>query len=329
MATPEQLAPVQSAAALDFYTWTFPGAPVRIRMHLNVVERLGRAVRLAFESDPSHTSEIGGLLLGTTDFRLSRVVEVQDFEPLLCEYRTDHKFILSDSDRKVLEQKLAARKPKRDRQLVVVGYYRSHSGEHLSLRREDLPTIHSYFCDPAHVVLLIKPAPDHSSSAGFFLWDNGRIESEFSFLEFPFEVQQLKCAKADSSRPRASSRPTADAPVDQSLRPEFSSRADVSVVEERLSGIKKQIARVLQRRLSPLTATLLVAAGLVAFAAYIRWAAREASAPEMSETSVLGLQVERRENGLRVNWGRNAPGLHRAKEAVLSNRDGGEVQLQR
>src|SRR5437588_9849464 len=134
----EEFTAAQATAGTDFYTWTFPGAPVRIHLQLNVVERLSREVRRAFESVPSHSVEIGGLLLGTADFFASPIIEVKDFEPFISEYRPDHKFILSEPDRRKLEKSLGKDRQVRTDGLTVVGYYRSHIGEGLSLRPEDL-----------------------------------------------------------------------------------------------------------------------------------------------------------------------------------------------
>src|SRR6185295_1453679 len=142
---------------------------------------------------------IGGLILGTADFQTSPIVEIQDFEPFLCEYRPDHKFILSDFDRRKLEKALTARRPGTG-QVTVVGYYRSHIGQSLSLSEKDLAIAQEYFSDPASVFLLIKPSTDGSSTAGFFFWDNGRIDGDFTFLEFPFEAQQLTGARVKPTR---------------------------------------------------------------------------------------------------------------------------------
>jgi hypothetical protein len=169
----------QSTAVPEFYTWTFPGAPVRIHLHLNVVERLAPEVRRAFDAVPAHSVEIGGLLLGTADFKSSPIVEIKDFIPFLSEYRSDHRFVLSDGDQRKLEKKLAAIRQERADGLTVVGYYRSHIGILLSLNESDLALAEAHFCDPADVFLLVKPSTDGSSTAGFFFWDNGRIDSEF------------------------------------------------------------------------------------------------------------------------------------------------------
>ena len=209
MRSREELTPAQSAAAQDFYTWTFPGAPVRVHLHLSVVDNLGREVRRAFESVPSHSVEIGGVLLGTA-VPTSPIVEIKEFEPFLCEYRSDHKFMLSDADRRKLEKLLAARKAERQDGLAVVGYYRSHLGEGLRMSPEDLGIAQACFCDPANVFLVVKPAADRSMSAGFFFWDNGRIDSDFTFLEFPFDARMLSAVRVKPTRsgaPRRRTRP--------------------------------------------------------------------------------------------------------------------------
>ena len=136
MSTPPRIAADQMSVS-DFYTWTFPGAPVRIHLQFGVVETLGREVRRAFELGASHGAEIGGLLLGNGDPH-GRIVEIRDFEPLECEGRPDGRFVLSNSERRQLETKLAGRKLMEEGELSVVGYYRNHIGQGLSLSEEDL-----------------------------------------------------------------------------------------------------------------------------------------------------------------------------------------------
>ena len=221
MAAFEESAAAPSTAQ-EVYTWTFPGAPVRVQLHLNVVESLSHEVRRAFESVPSHSVEIGGILYGTADFAASRVVEIKDFEPFLCEYRADHKFILSDGDRRKLDRLLAARRADGPEALSVVGFYRAHIGDGLCLREEDVAVAQAHFYDPANVFLLVKPSVDGSASAGFFFWDNGRIDSEFSFLEFPFDTRQLTGLRATpAARALTPALPAADPIPEPPTRPEY------------------------------------------------------------------------------------------------------------
>jgi len=328
MATFEESA-APTVSAQEFYTWTFPGAPVRIHLHLNVVESLGREIRRAFESVPSHSVEIGGILYGMADFAASRTVEIKDFEPLLCEYRADHKFILSESDRRKLDRLLAARRADGDGALSVVGYYRAHIGEGLGLRADDLAVAQSHFFDPANVFLLVKPAADGSATAGFFFWDNGRIDSEFTFLEFPFDSRQLTGLRAASAA--QASMPSivqAEQSVEPQTQPEY---APPTPPEEYYTPLDQDRLRPqpAKRKLSAWRVVLLTlvmfALGAAGYQGYLAWMPQRADQPA-SDAPALSLQVERKGSDLRVNWNRNAPAVRLAVSGVLTIRDGDAQQ---
>ena len=313
-----EFTPTQAAAAAPgFYTWTFPGAPVRVQLQMSVVEDLGREVLRAFESVPSHSVEIGGILLGAADFATSPIVEIKAIEPFLCEYRPDHRFILSDADRRKLEKLLAARKTEPQDGLAVVGYYRSHLGEGIRMSPEDLALAQALFYDPADVFLVVKPAADRSLSAGFFFWDNGRIDSEFTFLEFPFDTRQLSGARL---RPNRSS----DAQQITNLEPETRPPAFETMAQDQLQPRPSRGFRWLRY---PLLSLLMIALGAVSYQGYSRWSGPAVPAAAASDAPALALQVERRGADLRVSWNRNSPVLAKAQDAVLSIRDG-EAQQQ-
>jgi hypothetical protein len=327
MAASEESAATPSIAASEFYTWTFPGAPICVHLHLNVVESLGREVRRAFESVPSHSVEIGGILYGTADFTASAVIEIKDFEPFLCEYRPDHKFILSDSDRRKLERVLAARRSDGEEALSVVGYYRSQIGEGLNLRQEDLAIVQSSFYDPANVFLLVKPATDGSASAGFFFWDKGRIDSEFTYLEFPFDVRQLTGPRVKPT-PRRNLEPPPEPEI-----PSESASCDIPASIPATFETAEQRERhrppgvsVLWRALF---VVLMIVLGALGYQAYVAWAPSQSatSAPIGSGAPALALQVERRGSDLSVSWNRNSRTVMQATGAMLSIRDG-ETQKQ-
>jgi hypothetical protein len=310
----EEFTAAQPTPGTEFYTWTFPGAPVRIHLHLSVVERLSHEVRRAFESVPSHSVEIGGLLLGKADFFASPIIEIKDFEPFLSEYRADHKFILSEPDRRKLEKLLGPDRPVRADGLAVVGYYRSHIGEGLSLRPEDLSVAQAHFFDPASVFLLIKPAIDGSANAGFFFWDNGHIDADFTFLEFPFDDRQLSGARV---RPSRLLPPEIQAP-EESPEPPFPVIAEPVEADESTRASHRGNGP--QALLYMLFTLLMIAFGAIGYQTYSRWF--NAPAPIASDAPQLALQVERRGNDLRVSWNRSAPAILQAKQAVLSIRDG-------
>jgi hypothetical protein len=327
MAAFEESAAEPTIAAPEFYTWTFPGAPVRIHLHLNVVESLGREVRRAFESVPSHSVEIGGILYGTADFAASPIIEIKDFEPFLCEYRPDHRFILSDADQRKLEKVLAARRADGSDALSVVGYYRSQINEGLNLREEDVAIAQSNFYDPANVFLLVKPSSDGTSSAGFFFWDKGRIDSEFTYLEFPFEARQLSALRAKPIAPVIAERlaepempvRTAAFAVPASIPPKFDTAEPLPRPGPRSTSLLWRALFVV----------LMIALGALGYQAYLAWMPSQsaATAPVESDAPALALQVERRGADLRVSWNRSSRTVTQATSAVLSIKDG-ETQQQ-
>ena len=314
-----------STAAPEFYTWTFPGAPVRIHLHLNVVESLGREVRRAFESVPSHSVEIGGILYGTADFAASPIIEIKDFEPFLSEYRPDHRFILTDADQRKLDKVLSARRSDEPDALSVVGYYRSHIGEGLSLREEDVAIAQSSFYDPANVFLLVKPSSDGSASAGFFFWDKGRLDAEFTYLEFPFEARQLTGVRVKPTPQRNTEPlPEPEMPADAAA---FDIPASIpATFEAPPPGPRERGLSIFWRSVF---VVLMIAVGALGYQAYLAWApSRSAPAtPVESDAPALALQVERRGADLRVSWNRSSRTVTQATSAVLSIRDG-ETQQQ-
>jgi hypothetical protein len=326
MPSPEQLVPVESASAPDYYTWTFPGAPVRIHLRLSVVERLSREVRRAFASVPSYSAEIGGLLLGTADLYASHIIEITDFEPFLCEYRSSHKFVLSAADRNKLDKTLAEHRAAPAGQHKIVGYYRSHVGDGLSLSQDDLSIVQAYFSDPASVFLLVKPSSDGSASAGFFFWDKGHIDSEFTFLEFPFDAPQLTGARV---------KPTwADSPPDLPLETPESAVAEPELVpavanfyEEPPAEPEEPHGRNGTRSWYTLFAALMIVVGALGYQAYTRWQLSSTPSTPASDAPPLSLQVERRGGDLRVAWNRTSYAVRHAKDAVLLIHDG-EAQEQ-
>jgi len=321
MRSREELTSAQSATAQEFYTWTFPGAPVRVHLYLSVVDHLSREVRRAFESVPSHSVEIGGLLLGTADFASSPVIEIKAFEPFLCEYRSDHKFILSDADRRKLEKLLAAHKSDRQDGLAVVGYYRSHLGEGLQMSPEDLGIAQACFCDPANVFLVVKPAADRSLSAGFFFWDKGRIDSEFTFLEFPFDARLLSAVRVKPTRSGAPEHTPDPAP---DAAPSGLAALAHASAEMEPAEFEPGPSRGFRRLWYPLLALLMIALGAIAYQGY---QAFRSTGRASAASDGLSLRVERRGADLRVSWNQSSPALAKAQDAVLSIRDG-EAQQQ-
>jgi hypothetical protein len=166
---------------------TLEFAPAIINLRQSVVERLSREVRRAFEST-TPGMEIGGLLLGTA-IRQTRVIEIEDFEPLLCE-SVRHRFVLSESNWRAIEKTLAACGSTSNGRLNVVGCYRSHIGE-LRLSAHDLLFAQRCFQAPAGVFLMIKPPSGQALTGAFCSWENAFIDFGYTVQEFSFDARQL------------------------------------------------------------------------------------------------------------------------------------------
>lgn len=308
----EGFSPTHSAAEQESYTWACPGAPVQVQLPLSVVELMGREVRRAFESVPEHSVEIGGLLLGTASVGSNPIVDIKDFEPFRSEYRADHKFILSDADQRKLEKILATHAHDRTDGLNVVGFYRSHIGEGLSLSPHDVSLAQKYFNHPTQVFLLVKPADEGSTSAGFFFWDDSRIDSQFSYMEFPFESRQLTAAGLA---------PIHAEPAEANVQQKLAARDDLSLPSLEELALEAVSPRRYQWLWYSLVALLLMGSGAAGHWIYTQW--NPPVTPSVaSDLRGLALQVERRGADLRVSWNRHSFAMARAIEGALMIRDG-------
>ena len=170
------------------YDWTFPGCPVRVQMHLAVIQSISRELDRDFGEKSAF---VCGILTGGV--RGSDITEIAGFHPL--------QLLNSTSVEEALERVRGK----------VVGFYRATSDRSLRLNRADITLANFFFHDPRSVVLLINGGP--APMGRFFLWHLGNLTSDDSSLaEFPFDVHQLQRAEWNESagpetvRPAASSR---------------------------------------------------------------------------------------------------------------------------
>jgi hypothetical protein len=310
-----------------------------IHLHRNVVEHLSRDVWAVFESTPLKGMEIGGLLLGEADSQ-THIVEVRDFDALLCEQRPDHRFVLSDSERCALQKMLAARGPRHGGDLKVVGCYRSQIGDGLTVSKDDLSFARACIGNSFGVFLLIKPAPNGDLSAGFFFWGT---DSTYSFQAFPFDTRRLAPVQEGPSSHGALSRPKSVEQFDEPSPVEskssavclrataFNAAPPLEPEEERYTPR----APVGQSTWAPVSRApawrgtrfhlqwqlpVAVLAVVLSFAGYAY--RNRTPAVVAADAAGLALQVERCEKDLRVSWDRDAEAVRRASKGVLLIRDG-------
>jgi hypothetical protein len=305
-----------------FYTWSFTGTPVRIHLYLEAVEGLQRELAKVASSAVSGRMEVAGLLLGKGDVRHSQIVEVRDFVPVLCEERPDSAQTLTGADQRTFDERLAEQEAGSGSRLAVVGYYRAHGSEALCLNDDDFALIHARFRDPSHVFLMIRPAADGTASAGFFFWDGGQINVDFTFLEFPFDAKSLAASSAKSSR-----RPLL---VEPGQKPEVPFAAPPAPPEPARPPAVPPIAAK-PARLSRLGLLWFAPAAVLLGAfggwGYLNWQRLSAPQPAASPgTPSLSLKVEHQGNDLKITWDRASQFIAMAKAGLLQVRDGESQQ---
>jgi TonB family protein len=172
------------------FRWEVPHKAISIHLSLDVVDRLERDVIESFKAITKRGSEVGGILLGrVAPATNKRTVFVENYELVECDYARGPLYLLADADKERLRETLA--RLKAPGPLSVVGFFRSNTRRDLMLDEEDLAVIEEFFADPDRVFLLVKPFAMKPSNGGFFFWEDGKIHSEASYLEFPFRRSEL------------------------------------------------------------------------------------------------------------------------------------------
>jgi hypothetical protein len=151
-----------------FFTWTFPGSPLRVLLDFEVIAPI-RA-----EVDGANTNTMG-LLLGRSEERTVHVTGI--------------KALGAGAAVRELTIALAAVK---NSGVSPVGYYVVDSRKSLRLTPEQLDLVHQFFRSPESIVLLVQVGEDPAPNASFFFWDSGKFIGDFPFLEFPFDVDLLE-----------------------------------------------------------------------------------------------------------------------------------------
>jgi hypothetical protein len=152
------------------FTWTFPGAPVAIQVHYEVIAQLSR----------STFREGGGLLFGT---RSRGVLEIRGCEPATAGEGDLYDAIVHAKERSV--------HPSGSSELIILGYYRTHNRDRLEIEKQDVETIKRAFQEKEDVILLIKSDASGPAMATFFFPTAVDMLYGLPFLEFPLDPAAL------------------------------------------------------------------------------------------------------------------------------------------
>jgi hypothetical protein len=287
------------------YRWTFPGAPIRIDIRLEVVRRL----RVATKGRPF---EIGGVLLGHS--RSPRTIEIVDYRLIPCETNPTRGYLLNTSALEALRSKHSLSS---DEKASVVGYFRTQQEQRLALRDGEMDVIRRHFNNPNQVVLLIQASPEQST-AGFLFWD-GDVLNPFSFMDFPLDAELLRSEDTMRSSEPESNEPSRPAVIEQSI-------VNQDLVEQVKAAVeKKERHGLLRRSLTAVSAAVVVVAALLAFLNRDRiWRAPKQNPPAAIQVAPappaslpFQMEVEARGNGLDVRWNSHSPPVTQALEGRL------------
>ena len=168
-----------------FGSWSTAESQVAIEYSLVVIEEIRHAVAEGFQRLSRGGVEVGGVLYGSREGRTIRILAMR---PIQCEHARGPGFLLSDSDKRALEEQL--KQEQEDPRLAdmdCLGWFCSHTRSEIALTEADQQVYETYFGSPWQVTLIIHPGRAGSMRAGFFVREHdGAVRGEASYLEFNF-----------------------------------------------------------------------------------------------------------------------------------------------
>jgi hypothetical protein len=286
----------QSATLLS-YVWQVPAKPVSVHLSLEVIDRLGLAVKEGFKALPRRGLETGGLLLGS-EKRVNgeTVVFIEDFEPLESEHAFGPSYLLSAADRKLLEERVTWHRERRFP--AVVGFYRGHTRRDFALTVEDIALMEEWFSRESNVFLLLQSNGDLPPIAGFAIWEGKKIRSAVPYGQFAFSRASL--------------------PQDSICQPVAAEPAAPSPARERQFSLQEWLPKLPAR----VDWGWIAAAAIVTLTLLVAVLTRHDSSRPPGPFPI-GLDVRHDGGALRLVWDREAPVVRRATRAEVWIGDGG------
>src|SRR5580693_5923861 len=87
-----------------FGSWSVAESPVTIEYSLVVLEEIRQEVAEGFQKLSRGGVEVGGILYGSREGRMIRILAMR---PIACEHARGPAFLLSDADKKLLDEQLS------------------------------------------------------------------------------------------------------------------------------------------------------------------------------------------------------------------------------
>ena len=330
------------------YLFEVPGKSASVYISLDLIDRLQQDVMRGFGAVPKRGAEVGGILLGSASPTDRLVVELEDYEMVVIEYKRGPSYQLSPTDVAQFEQTLAHLRNAPEGALKPIGFFRSHTRESEGLVGDDIELLDKNFPDSKTVVLLIKPYATKVGKATILFRENGEFPHGAPVLEFPFRRKELAPGDDTVSTRRRGPEPGsphavapgpggfAPGPRGDSLRP-----ADLSLVRHQEKGLgRPEVSDDGYAEFSepesesdhakakgsagwvwvPLSFIFLLLGVLLGFQAALTL--RPQAAAGSSDPFNLQLNVSKEGDNLNVRWDRQGAAVRSASRGVLVILDG-------
>lgn len=300
---------ITGAAAAESLTdacWLHPTRSLRVEMGKLPLASLPQRALAGLKANPQF--EIGGVLLGYILSVLGEtriVITGVEFVPAV-----DPHYNTSPADTHKLVE---AFRSYNDGDSRAIGFFRSHFRDGLCLTEHDAAVMNEHFPDPNALCLLVRPFQMGVCMAGFFLRQNGQLETQFTDFEVPMFVPE----DLSSTNPR-------DEGPEQALvvreKAERKRRTAPAVAEPATTETPEAAAAVTEPKRNSkwlkLVALAVFGIGMAAGAYWLGmprfrsvWPSSQpvAAAPAAVPTAVpvqagLGLQVDRHADSLELQW---------------------------
>ncbi|MGA3188290.1 MAG: hypothetical protein ABSF22_14385 [Bryobacteraceae bacterium] len=310
---------------LKFASWNVSESPITIEYSLVVIEEIRHAVAEGFQRLSRGGIEVGGILYGSREGRTIRVLAMRT---IACEHARGPAFLLSDKDRKVLNEQLAADAEDPHLEgLISLGWFLSHTRSDITLSDSDLELYSIFFPAPWQVTMIVRPGRAGSMRAGFFVREaDGTVKTERSYLEFNFP-DRLAGVLDRMPSPRGERIP-GERRLNTMPRSEAFQSSTAAVAAARREAFPQEVAPSFGQPQRPIPApkkkwpwlvgwAVLVVMALVFGLRY--WMFRPANEP-------ISLAVIEREGQLRIEWNHSSRPVVSAVHGTLVINDGSNTQ---
>jgi TonB family protein len=300
-----------------FYTWEAPGKPVAVAVPFTLIDQMEREAVENFRNVSSRGSEIGGLLFGAVAGGNPSLVTVTSYTQVVCDYGLGPLYRLAEADLSRLDAALAHAA---SAGMTPVGFFRTHTRKGLALDHADRKLLDSRFTQPHCVALLIRPSAVHASSAGIFIWENGEMKGDASYLEFSFRSSELMASPRPAVRARIVPIASRRDPVPATPQEIPVSRDEPSLRPKAIDSAPLRVAAAKGRRRRFMRATGIAGLGI----ALLLMIASSSALRHPPKTPVrpITLQLERKSNEVLLTWDLDAQVISNLSKAVLEITDG-------